>query len=231
MVEGAEQGGPLTRCWKHSIPWSGCWWRWMHSVCEIHGPEPCCFCMPFLHVSSISIKKKKQQTLKPSTCLIILLCTLVQTYGEEAANCTRFSAWQHVLCWFSIIFKNHTQSLWQWPRLLDHEGELKLQLLSLSSSPHGIGRKHVILLKNKKGRQQWARYFEIWYLGKQNTDYIGWMEKKKASRHLYQRGKVWMQSKVAPEESQIGSHGSQRTEWSEGSLWGDTGKNGEWPSE
>lgn len=122
MGEGTEQGGPLTHCWKCSVPWSGCWWRWVHSVFEIHGPEPCCFCMAFLHACYIS-RKKDFKTLYVS---YHLLCTLVQSYGGEVANCTRFSVWQHVLCWFSIIFKSHMQSLWKWPMFLDHKSELNI---------------------------------------------------------------------------------------------------------
>ena len=75
-----------------------------------------------------------------------------------------------------------------------------MQLLSCSPGSHGIIRKHVALLKNKKRSQQWARYFEISWETKHRLD---WIDGKEERNH---RGRVWMSSKATPEESQIYSH-------------------------
>lgn len=102
------------------------------------------------------------------------LCTLVLSDGGEAANYTRFSVWQHALCWFCIIFKNHMESLWKWPRFLDQEGGL--HIVTTSPSIHWIGRKHVTSLKHQEGSQCWARDFEIFW--EQDANWTAMMERK-----------------------------------------------------
>lgn len=123
----------------------------------------------------------RRKILKHCICHIILLCTLVLSYDGEAANCTRFSVWQHALCWFSIIFKNHMQSLWKRPRFLDHESGLNIVTTSLSPITHWIGRKYRTLLKHKEGSRQWTRYFEIsWEIESR----LNWFDRKKKKKEL-----------------------------------------------
>lgn len=80
----------------------------------------------------------------------------------------------HVLCWFSIIFQNHTQSLSKWPRLLDQESGLNIVAVSLSQAPIKLAENRT-LLKNKEGSQPRYRYFEVSWEIEHRLD---WMDEK-----------------------------------------------------
>lgn len=143
---------------------------WVCSVCEIPWAKPCWFCTTPLNACYTPTKS----ILKPSTCLILLSCTLALSCGGGSCQLHEVFSLHHVLCWFSIIFQNHTQSLSKWPRLLDQESGLNIVAVSLSQAPIKLAENRT-LLKNKEGSQPRYRYFEVSWEIEHRLD---WMDEK-----------------------------------------------------